>query len=160
MPLLVLSPHLLKKHFFKIFNRVPSGGRLTVDHVIKVLEKRFPYVEVSSVVGVDSSYDNNRKVRRAQSSLLPHSIQHLCMRFQEGRAYYEQTGVGPLPVVMYNGIPYQREHLEPDELETITMQKILETTSFYQRAVYLVSWNTFKDMPDSFTVLLGILKKS
>lgn len=47
--------------------------------------------------------------------------------------------MGPLPVVMYNGIPYQREQLDPDELETVTMQKILETTTFYQRAVYLVS---------------------
>uniref|UniRef100_A0A672IQ26 UDP-glucose glycoprotein glucosyltransferase 1 n=1 Tax=Salarias fasciatus TaxID=181472 RepID=A0A672IQ26_SALFA len=68
--------------------------------------------------GFDSNYDSNRK---------------------EGRAYYEQTGVGPLPVVMYNGIPFQREHLDPDELETVTMQKILETTSFYQRAVYLLA---------------------
>lgn len=58
---------------------------------------------------------------------------------QEGRAYYQQTGVGPLPVVLYNGMPYQRDQLDPDELETVTMHKILETTSFYQRAVYLVS---------------------
>lgn len=63
----------------------------------------------------------------------------MCLLFQDGRAYYQQTGVGPLPVVMYNGIPYQREQLDPDELETVTMQKILETTTFYQRAVYLVS---------------------
>lgn len=63
----------------------------------------------------------------------------LSIFFQEGGAYYKQTGVGPLPVVMYNGIPYQREQMDPDELETVTMQKILETTSFYQRAVYLVS---------------------
>uniref|UniRef100_A0A671YRX9 UDP-glucose ceramide glucosyltransferase-like 1 n=1 Tax=Sparus aurata TaxID=8175 RepID=A0A671YRX9_SPAAU len=103
-----------------MFNRVAIGGQLSVGDVVKVLEKRFPYVEVSSVLGADSSYDNNRK---------------------EGRAYYEQTGVGPLPVVMYNGIPYQREQLDPDELETVTMQKILETTTFYQRAVYLVSQN-------------------
>ncbi|XP_077394510.1 UDP-glucose:glycoprotein glucosyltransferase 1 isoform X1 [Festucalex cinctus] len=110
-----------------MFNHVPPGGRLTVANVVKVLEKRFPYVEVSSVLGPDSNYDNNRK---------------------EGRAYYEQTGVGPLPVVMYNGIPYQREHLEPDELETITMQKILETTSFYQRAVYLGELGTDHDVVD------------
>ncbi|TMS21660.1 UDP-glucose:glycoprotein glucosyltransferase 1 [Larimichthys crocea] len=101
-----------------MFNRVPIGGQLSVGDVVKVLEKRFPYVEVSSILGADSSYDSNRK---------------------EGRAYYEQTGVGPLPVVMYNGIPYQHEQLDPDELETVTMQKILETTTFYQRAVYLVS---------------------
>ena len=58
---------------------------------------------------------------------------------QEGKAYFEQTGVGPLPVVLYNGMPYQREQLDPDEMETVTMQKILETTTFFQRAVYLVS---------------------
>uniref|UniRef100_A0AAQ6AGL4 UDP-glucose ceramide glucosyltransferase-like 1 n=1 Tax=Amphiprion ocellaris TaxID=80972 RepID=A0AAQ6AGL4_AMPOC len=110
-----------------MFNRVPIGGQLSVGEVVKVLEKRFPYVEVSSVLGADSSYDSNRK---------------------EGRAYYEQTGVGPLPVVMYNGIPYQREQLDPDELETVTMQKILETTSFYQRAVYLGELATDHDVVD------------
>ncbi|XP_034530985.1 UDP-glucose:glycoprotein glucosyltransferase 1 [Notolabrus celidotus] len=110
-----------------MFNRIPIGGKLSVGDVVKVLEKRFPYVEVSSVLGADSSYDNNRK---------------------EGRAYYEQTGVGPLPVVMYNGIPYQREQLDPDELETVTMQKILETTSFYQRAVYLGELATDHDVLD------------
>ncbi|XP_054652260.1 UDP-glucose:glycoprotein glucosyltransferase 1 isoform X2 [Dunckerocampus dactyliophorus] len=110
-----------------MFNLLPPGGRLSVSNVVKVLEKRFPYVEVSSVLGADSSYDNNRK---------------------EGRAYYEQTGVGPLPVVMYNGIPYQREHLDSDELETITMQKILDTTTFYQRAVYLGELATDHDVVD------------
>uniref|UniRef100_UPI0037E97DDD UDP-glucose:glycoprotein glucosyltransferase 1 n=1 Tax=Semicossyphus pulcher TaxID=241346 RepID=UPI0037E97DDD len=110
-----------------MFNRVPIGGKLSVGDVVKVLEKRFPYVEVSSVLGADSSYDSNRK---------------------EGRAYYEQTGVGPLPVVMYNGIPYQREQLDPDELETVTMQKILETTTFYQRAVYLGELASDHDVVD------------
>lgn len=36
---------------------------MSVGDVMKVLEKRFPYVEVSSVLGADSSYDSNRKVR-------------------------------------------------------------------------------------------------
>uniref|UniRef100_A0A673IAN2 UDP-glucose ceramide glucosyltransferase-like 1 n=1 Tax=Sinocyclocheilus rhinocerous TaxID=307959 RepID=A0A673IAN2_9TELE len=100
-----------------MFNRVPSGGKLKVEHVVGVLEKRYPYVEISSILGPDSAYDNNRK---------------------EGKAYYEQTGVGPLPVVLYNGMPLQREQLDPDELETVVMHKILETTSFFQRTVYLV----------------------
>uniref|UniRef100_A0A8C7GIH1 UDP-glucose ceramide glucosyltransferase-like 1 n=1 Tax=Oncorhynchus kisutch TaxID=8019 RepID=A0A8C7GIH1_ONCKI len=91
-----------------MFNRVPSGGKLSVGDVVKVLEKKFPYVEVSSILGPDSTYDDNRK---------------------EGRGYYMQTGVGPLPVVMYNGMPYQREQLDPEELETVTMHKILETTN-------------------------------
>lgn len=47
-----------------MFNRLPIGGKLSVGDVVKVLEKRFPYVEVSSVLGADSSYDSNRKVRK------------------------------------------------------------------------------------------------
>ncbi|KAG9273777.1 UDP-glucose:glycoprotein glucosyltransferase 1 [Astyanax mexicanus] len=99
-----------------MLSRVPSGGKLKVEHVVGVLEKRYPYVEVRSILGADSAYDSNRK---------------------EGKAYYQQTGVGPLPVVLYNGMPLQREQLDPDELETTVMHKILETTSFFQRAVYL-----------------------
>ncbi|XP_016132638.1 UDP-glucose:glycoprotein glucosyltransferase 1-like [Sinocyclocheilus grahami] len=110
-----------------MLNRVPSGGKLKVEHVVGVLEKRYPYVEISSILGPDSAYDNNRK---------------------EGKAYYEQTGVGPLPVVLYNGMPLQREQLDPDELETVVMHKILETTSFFQRTVYLGELNSDHDVVD------------
>lgn len=48
--------------------------------------------------------------------------------------------MGPLPIVLFNGMPFQKEQLDPDELETVTMHKILETTSFFQRAVYLVRY--------------------
>uniref|UniRef100_A0A8C9US22 UDP-glucose:glycoprotein glucosyltransferase 1 n=1 Tax=Spermophilus dauricus TaxID=99837 RepID=A0A8C9US22_SPEDA len=99
-----------------IYNKVRTGEKVKVEHVVSVLEKKYPYVEVNSILGIDSAYDQNRK---------------------EGRGYYEQTGVGLLPVVLFNGMPFEKEQLDPDELETITMHKILETTTFFQRAVYL-----------------------
>uniref|UniRef100_A0A8C5VAZ0 UDP-glucose glycoprotein glucosyltransferase 1 n=1 Tax=Microcebus murinus TaxID=30608 RepID=A0A8C5VAZ0_MICMU len=99
-----------------IYNKVRTGEKVKVEHVVSVLEKKYPYVEVNSILGIDSAYDQNRK---------------------EARGYYEQTGVGPLPVVLFNGMPLEKEQLDPDELETITMHKILETTTFFQRAVYL-----------------------
>ncbi|KAJ8270389.1 hypothetical protein GJAV_G00113890, partial [Gymnothorax javanicus] len=110
-----------------MFNKVPSGGSLKVEHVVSVLEKRYPYVELSSILGADSAYDKNRK---------------------DGRSYYEQTGLGPLPVVLYNGMPYQQEQLDPDELETVTMHKILDTTAFFQRAVYLGELSSDQDVVD------------
>uniref|UniRef100_A0A8C3BCE6 UDP-glucose ceramide glucosyltransferase-like 1 n=1 Tax=Cairina moschata TaxID=8855 RepID=A0A8C3BCE6_CAIMO len=100
-----------------IYNKVKTGDQLKVEHVVSVLEKQYPYVEVNSILGIDSAYDQNRKA---------------------ARAYYEQTGVGPLPVVLFNGMPFQKDQLDPDDLETVTMHKILETTSIFQRAVYLV----------------------
>ncbi|XP_030630262.1 UDP-glucose:glycoprotein glucosyltransferase 1 isoform X2 [Chanos chanos] len=110
-----------------MLNKVPTGGRLKVENVVAVLEKRYSYVKVSSILGADSAYDSNRK---------------------DGKAYYEQTGTGPLPVVLYNGMPYQQDQLDPDELETVTMHKILETTSFFQRAVYLGELASDHDVVD------------
>uniref|UniRef100_A0A8C9L7P1 UDP-glucose glycoprotein glucosyltransferase 1 n=1 Tax=Pavo cristatus TaxID=9049 RepID=A0A8C9L7P1_PAVCR len=103
--------------FQTIYNKVKTGDQLKVEHVVSVLEKQYPYVEVNSVLGIDSAYDQNRKA---------------------AKSYYEQTGVGPLPVVLFNGMPFQKDQLDPDDLETVTMHKILETTSIFQRAVYLV----------------------
>lgn len=99
-----------------VYNKVRTGEKVKVEHVVSILEKKYPYVEVNSILGIDSAYDQNRK---------------------EARGYYEQTGIGPLPVVLFNGMPFEKEQLDPDELETITMHKILETTTFFQRAVYL-----------------------
>ncbi|KAM7160170.1 UDP-glucose:glycoprotein glucosyltransferase 1 isoform 2-T2 [Macrochelys suwanniensis] len=108
-----------------IYNKVKTGDQLQVEHVVSVLEKQYPYVEVNSILGIDSVFDQNRK---------------------EGRGYYEQTGVGPLPIVLFNGMPFQKEQLDPDDLETITMQKILETTSLFQRAVYLGELSSDQDV--------------
>lgn len=54
-----------------MFNQIPLGGLLSAGHVVKVLEKRFPYVEVSSILGADSSYDTNRKVRKWRNERTP-----------------------------------------------------------------------------------------
>lgn len=48
---------------FQIYNKVKTGDQLKVEHVVSVLEKQYPYVEVSSILGIDSAYDQNRKVR-------------------------------------------------------------------------------------------------
>lgn len=61
-----------------MFNQIPLGGVLSVGNVVKVLEKRFPYVEVSSILGVDSSYDTNRKVRGVE----PMSLRRMCDHHQ------------------------------------------------------------------------------
>ncbi|XP_010714926.1 UDP-glucose:glycoprotein glucosyltransferase 1 [Meleagris gallopavo] len=108
-----------------IYNKVKTGDQLKVEHVVSVLEKQYPYVEVNSVLGIDSAYDQNRKA---------------------AKSYYEQTGVGPLPVVLFNGMPFQKDQLDPDDLETVTMHKILETTSIFQRAVYLGELSNDQDV--------------
>ncbi|CAH2246338.1 UDP-glucose:glyco glucosyltransferase 1 isoform X2 [Pelobates cultripes] len=110
-----------------IYNKVRAGDKLMVKHVTGVLEEKYPYIEISSILGLDSAYDQFRK---------------------EGKEYFLQTGLSPLPVVLFNGMPFPKDQLEPDELETATMHKILETTSFFQKAVYLGEVTNEHDVVD------------
>lgn len=61
--LLGCSCKLVFVSLVQIYNKVKTGDQLKVQHVVSVLEKQYPYVEVNSILGIDSAYDQNRKVR-------------------------------------------------------------------------------------------------
>ncbi|XP_072330785.1 UDP-glucose:glycoprotein glucosyltransferase 1 isoform X2 [Scyliorhinus torazame] len=110
-----------------IYGKVKEGEKLAIEHIIATLEKDFSNVEVSSILGADSAFDRNRK---------------------ECKEYYKQSGLGSLPIALYNGMPFQREQLDPDELETVTMHKILDNTAYFQKVVYLGELNNDQDILD------------
>ncbi|XP_072111746.1 UDP-glucose:glycoprotein glucosyltransferase 1 isoform X1 [Mobula birostris] len=110
-----------------IYNKVMPGEKLAMEHIISTLEKDFSSVEVTSILGADSAYDRNRK---------------------EGKDYYKQTGLGPLPIGLYNGMPFPRDQLDPDELETVMMHRILDNTAYFQKVVYLGELNNDHDVVD------------
>lgn len=60
--------------------------------------------------------------------------------FQAGGGFYRKSGLGALPVGLFNGIPLSSEEMDPEELETVLLQKIMETTNFFQRAVFMVGY--------------------
>uniref|UniRef100_A0A8C2EJX0 UDP-glucose ceramide glucosyltransferase-like 1 n=1 Tax=Cyprinus carpio TaxID=7962 RepID=A0A8C2EJX0_CYPCA len=95
-----------------IFNRVEVGETLSVDTVTAYLKKKFPKANAARILGVDSSYDDNRKA---------------------GRGFYRKSGLGALPIGLFNGVPLSSEEMDPEELETVLLQKIMETTNFFQR---------------------------
>lgn len=39
---------------------------------------------------------------------------------------------------LFNGVPLSTEEMDPDELETILLQHIMDATNFFQRAVFMV----------------------
>ncbi|XP_043557860.1 UDP-glucose:glycoprotein glucosyltransferase 1 isoform X2 [Chiloscyllium plagiosum] len=110
-----------------IYSKVKESEKLAIEHIIGTLEKDFSNIEVTSILGSNSAYDRNRK---------------------ECKDYYKQSGLGPLPIALYNGMPYQREQLDPDELETVTMHKVLDNTAFFQKVVYLGELNNEMDVVD------------
>ncbi|KTF77576.1 hypothetical protein cypCar_00027878 [Cyprinus carpio] len=99
-----------------IFNRVEVGETLSVDTVTAYLKKKFPKANAARILGVDSSYDDNRKA---------------------GGGFYRKSGLGALPVGLFNGVPLSSEEMDPEELETVLLQKIMETTNFFQRAAFM-----------------------
>uniref|UniRef100_A0A8C1V3H3 UDP-glucose ceramide glucosyltransferase-like 1 n=1 Tax=Cyprinus carpio TaxID=7962 RepID=A0A8C1V3H3_CYPCA len=110
-----------------VYNRVEVGETLSVDTVTAYLKKKFPKANAARILGVDSSYDDNRKV------MLLHSA---------------TSGLGALPVGLFNGIPLSSEEMDPEELETVLLQKIMETTNFFQRAVFMVGYLFCVDVVD------------
>uniref|UniRef100_A0A671STI1 UDP-glucose:glycoprotein glucosyltransferase 2-like n=1 Tax=Sinocyclocheilus anshuiensis TaxID=1608454 RepID=A0A671STI1_9TELE len=110
-----------------IFNRVEVGETLSVDTVTAYLKKKFPKANAARILGVDSSYDDNRKA---------------------GGGFYRKSGLGALPVGLFNGIPLRSEEMDPKELEMVLLQKIMETTNFFQRAVFMVGYLFCVDVVD------------
>uniref|UniRef100_A0A8C2EL65 UDP-glucose ceramide glucosyltransferase-like 1 n=1 Tax=Cyprinus carpio TaxID=7962 RepID=A0A8C2EL65_CYPCA len=110
-----------------VYNRVEVGETLSVDTVTAYLKKKFKKANADRILGVDSSYDENRKA---------------------GGVFYRKSGLGALPVGLFNGIPLSSEEMDPEELETVLLQKIMETTNFFQRAVFMVGYLFCVDVVD------------
>ncbi|XP_064360688.1 UDP-glucose:glycoprotein glucosyltransferase 2 isoform X5 [Dromaius novaehollandiae] len=99
-----------------MYHEVKDGNILTVNHVKNVLRHEFPHADVQSILGVHSEYDEGRKA---------------------GATFYKKTGLGPLPQALFNGVPFNREEMDGTELETVILQRIIDATGFFQRAVFM-----------------------
>ncbi|XP_069495887.1 UDP-glucose:glycoprotein glucosyltransferase 2 isoform X2 [Ambystoma mexicanum] len=100
----------------KMYNRVNDGEVLTVDHVRTVLRKEFPQADVHGILSVKSAYGERLKM---------------------GANFYKKTGLGPLPQALFNGVPFNNEDMDSEELETVILQRIMDATGFFQRAVFM-----------------------
>ncbi|XP_010193093.1 PREDICTED: UDP-glucose:glycoprotein glucosyltransferase 2-like, partial [Mesitornis unicolor] len=54
-----------------------------------------------------------------------------------GATFYKKSGLGPLPQALFNGVPFNREEMDAAELETVILQRIIDATRFFQRAVFM-----------------------
>ncbi|XP_017676559.1 PREDICTED: UDP-glucose:glycoprotein glucosyltransferase 2 isoform X4 [Lepidothrix coronata] len=100
----------------KMYHEVRDGSVLTVDDVKDVLRSEYPNADVQSILGVHSEHDEGRKA---------------------GATFYKRSGLGPLPQVLFNGVPFNRDEMDVEELETVILQRIIDATKFFQRAVFM-----------------------
>ncbi|KAM3607346.1 uncharacterized protein V6R79_006111 [Siganus canaliculatus] len=102
-----------------LFNKVDVGETLTAETVSAYLKKKFPKASAKRILGVDSEYDDRRK-----------------------------SGLGALPLALFNGVPLSPDEMDPDELETIILQRIMDTTTTFQRAVFMGQLTEGSDVVD------------
>ncbi|XP_069826781.1 UDP-glucose:glycoprotein glucosyltransferase 2 [Dendropsophus ebraccatus] len=110
-----------------MYNKVGDGEVLTVDIVKSVLKYHFPLADVDRVLDLDSDY--NRKLKA-------------------GATFYKKSGLGPLPQVLFNGVPFNSEEMDVEEMETVILQKIMDATGFFQRAVFMGLLTDHMDVVD------------
>uniref|UniRef100_A0A668ADE3 UDP-glucose ceramide glucosyltransferase-like 1 n=1 Tax=Myripristis murdjan TaxID=586833 RepID=A0A668ADE3_9TELE len=110
-----------------MYNKVDVGETLSVDTVSAYLKRKFPKASAERILGIDSEYDDKRKA---------------------GAQFYRKTGLGALPLALFNGVPLSPEEMDPDELETIILQRIMDTTNVFQRAVFMGQLTEGTDVVD------------
>ncbi|XP_035249636.1 UDP-glucose:glycoprotein glucosyltransferase 2 isoform X2 [Anguilla anguilla] len=110
-----------------IYSRVEAGETLSVETVAAYLKKKFPNANAAKILGPESLYDDRRKA---------------------GSVFYRKSGLGPLPLALFNGVPLSSEEMDPDELETILLQRIMDATNFFQRAVVMGQLSDEADVVD------------
>uniref|UniRef100_A0A8D0L804 Uncharacterized protein n=1 Tax=Sphenodon punctatus TaxID=8508 RepID=A0A8D0L804_SPHPU len=110
-----------------MYREVKDGEILTVNQVKNVLRNEFPHADIQGILGVHSEYDEKRKA---------------------GATFYKKTGLGPLPQALFNGVPFNSEEMDAAKLETIILQRIMDATGFFQRAVFMGLLNDHMDAID------------
>ncbi|XP_067890497.1 UDP-glucose:glycoprotein glucosyltransferase 1 [Heterodontus francisci] len=110
-----------------IYNQIQDGESLNVDDVVSFMKEKYPQVDVQNILGVDSEFDDQRKA---------------------GASFYRTTGLGSLPQGLFNGVPFNIDKLDPEELETVILQKIMDAAGFFQKAVFMGQLNEHMDVVD------------
>ncbi|XP_033842246.1 UDP-glucose:glycoprotein glucosyltransferase 2 isoform X1 [Periophthalmus magnuspinnatus] len=110
-----------------LYNKVDAGEQLSVDTISAYLKRKFPKANAERILGLDSEYDERRK---------------------EGALFYKKSGLGALPLALFNGVPLSPDEMDPDELETVLLQRIMDTTNAFQRAVFMGQLTEGADVVD------------
>ncbi|XP_061735029.1 UDP-glucose:glycoprotein glucosyltransferase 2 isoform X2 [Nerophis ophidion] len=99
-----------------LYNRLDEGETLTTDTISAFLKSKFPKANAERILGAESEYDAKRK---------------------DGAFFYRKSGLGALPLALFNGVPLSSDEMEPNELESVILQRIMDSTTAFQRAVFM-----------------------
>uniref|UniRef100_A0A8C5CEX1 UDP-glucose glycoprotein glucosyltransferase 2 n=1 Tax=Gadus morhua TaxID=8049 RepID=A0A8C5CEX1_GADMO len=107
--------------------KIRVGESLSVDTITAFLKRKFPKANAGRILGLDSEYDERR---------------------QAGPRFYQESGLGALPVALFNGVPLDPGEMDPEELETLLLQRIMDATNVFQRAAFMGQLTEASDVED------------
>ncbi|XP_063281811.1 UDP-glucose:glycoprotein glucosyltransferase 2 [Pelobates fuscus] len=110
-----------------IYNKLDDGETLTLDIVRSAIRYEFPRANINQILDGQSEYNH---------------------RLTAGATFYKKSGLGPLPQVLFNGVPFNNEEMDVEEMETVILQKIIDATGFFQRAVFMGLLSDHADVVD------------
>uniref|UniRef100_A0A669AZX3 UDP-glucose ceramide glucosyltransferase-like 1 n=1 Tax=Oreochromis niloticus TaxID=8128 RepID=A0A669AZX3_ORENI len=110
-----------------LYSKVDVGETLSADTITAYLKRKFPKANSERILGVESEYDDKRK---------------------DGALFYKKSGLGALPLALFNGVPLSPDEMDPEELETVILQRIMDTTTAFQRAVFMGQLSEGSDVVD------------
>ncbi|XP_028248820.1 UDP-glucose:glycoprotein glucosyltransferase 2 isoform X2 [Parambassis ranga] len=110
-----------------LYTKVDVGETLSADTISAYLKRKFPKANSEKILGLESEYDYKRK---------------------EGALFYKRSGLGALPLALFNGVPLSPDEMDPEDLETIILQRIMDTTTAFQRAVFMGQLTEGSDVVD------------
>uniref|UniRef100_A0A8C7Y6S8 UDP-glucose ceramide glucosyltransferase-like 1 n=1 Tax=Oryzias sinensis TaxID=183150 RepID=A0A8C7Y6S8_9TELE len=96
--------------------KMDVGGTLSAGTISAYLKRKYPKANPENILGAESEYDYKRK---------------------DGALFYKKSGLDALPLALFNGIPLNPDEMDPEELETIILQRIMDSTTAFQRAVFV-----------------------
>uniref|UniRef100_A0A669CH43 UDP-glucose ceramide glucosyltransferase-like 1 n=1 Tax=Oreochromis niloticus TaxID=8128 RepID=A0A669CH43_ORENI len=111
----------------QLYSKVDVGETLSADTITAYLKRKFPKANSERILGVESEYDDKRK---------------------DGALFYKKSGLGALPLALFNGVPLSPDEMDPEELETVILQRIMDTTTAFQRAVFMGQLSEGSDVVD------------
>uniref|UniRef100_A0A8C7Y8Z4 UDP-glucose ceramide glucosyltransferase-like 1 n=1 Tax=Oryzias sinensis TaxID=183150 RepID=A0A8C7Y8Z4_9TELE len=99
-----------------LYSKMDVGGTLSAGTISAYLKRKYPKANPENILGAESEYDYKRK---------------------DGALFYKKSGLDALPLALFNGIPLNPDEMDPEELETIILQRIMDSTTAFQRAVFV-----------------------
>ncbi|MEQ2249104.1 hypothetical protein ILYODFUR_025991 [Ilyodon furcidens] len=110
-----------------LYSKVDVGETLSAETISAYLKRKYPKTNQERILGADSEYDYKRK---------------------DGALFYRKSGLGSLPLALFNGVPLNPDEMDPEDLETIILQRIVDTTAGFQRAVFMGQLTEGSDVVD------------